>query len=119
MNDADGNLLYYEGFITDITERMQAEEDNRRMVERWSIVYRAGEEIGASLDTGQIFAAVHRAVKQVMPCEDFVISLYDEIHNKMGGETILSKTIKRLHLHPIWLIMGWEVILFDPVKKSY
>ncbi len=30
VKDADGNSLYYEGFLTDITERKQAEEELRR-----------------------------------------------------------------------------------------
>ena len=83
----------------DVTERKQADEQNRRMVERWTIVYRAGEEIGASLDPEQIFAAVHRAVKQVMPCEDFVISLYDEIRDEMAGNYIIENN-KRVEPNP-------------------
>jgi PAS domain S-box-containing protein len=74
----------------DITERKRAEGELRRMVERWSIIYHAGEEIGASLDPEQVFAAVHHAVEQVMPCEDFVISLYDETRYEMGGNYILE-----------------------------
>ncbi|MGA2503509.1 MAG: GAF domain-containing protein [Anaerolineales bacterium] len=74
----------------DITSRIQAEQDLRRMVDRWSIVYRAGEAIGAGLDTEQVFAAVNHAVEQVMPCEDFVISLYDEKVNEMEGNYILE-----------------------------
>lgn len=83
----------------DITERKQAEQDLNRMVERWAIVYRAGEAIGASLDIEQIFAAVHRAVEQVMPCEDFVISLYDETHNEMEENYILQNK-KRISSNP-------------------
>jgi PAS domain S-box-containing protein len=83
----------------DITERKQVDQDLRRMVERWSIVYRAGEAIGASLDTEQVFAAVHRAVEKVMPCEDFVISLYDETRNEMGGNYILENK-KRISPNP-------------------
>lgn len=31
VRDAGGNALYYEGFMTDITERMQADEELRRL----------------------------------------------------------------------------------------
>jgi PAS domain S-box-containing protein len=78
------------GYTIDITERVQAEEVAHRMAERWAILYRAGEEISASLDSEQVFQAVYRAVRQVMPCEDFLICLYDEAHNLMGGEFILE-----------------------------
>jgi PAS domain S-box-containing protein len=114
--------------VRGITERKQAEEENRRMVERWSIVYRAGEEIGASLDTEQIFAAVHRAVGQVMPCEDFVISLYDEIRNEMAGNYIIENN-KRVAPNPYQadhglgghiVHSGRSVLLNSPrqIKKS-
>jgi PAS domain S-box-containing protein len=83
----------------DITERKQAEQDLQRMVERWSIVYRAGEAIGAGLDTEQVFVAVKRAVKQVMSCEDFIISLYNETTNEMGGNYILENG-KRISINP-------------------
>lgn len=78
------------GYTIDITERVQAEEVAHRMADRWAILYRAGEEISASLDSEQVFQAVYRAVRQVMPCEDFLICLYDEVHNLMGGEFILE-----------------------------
>ena len=114
--------------VRDITERRQAEEENRRMVERWSIVYRAGEQIGASLDTEQIFAAVHRAVQQVMPCEDFVISLYDEIRDEMAGNYIIENN-KRVAPNPYkadhglgghMVRSGRSVLLNNPgqIKKS-
>jgi PAS domain S-box-containing protein len=83
----------------DVTERKRAEAEILRMVERWSIVYRAGEEIGASLEPEQVFAAVHRAVEQVMPCEDFVISLYDENRNEMQGN-YNSENKKRVAPNP-------------------
>jgi len=76
--------------FTDITERKHAEEVSRRMMERWSTIYRAGEEISASLDIEQVFQAVYRAVGQVMPCEDFLISMYDEDRNLMWGDYIIE-----------------------------
>ncbi len=75
----------------DITDRTRAESEIHRMLDRWSIVYRAGEAISASLDTEQVFLAVYRAVDQVMPCEDFVISLYDQSRNEIGGSYIIEK----------------------------
>ncbi len=83
----------------DITMRKQAEQELRRMVDRWSIIYHAGEAIGASLDMEQVFEAVNHAVEQVMPCEDFIISLYDEDINEMGGNYILENK-KRISPNP-------------------
>jgi PAS domain S-box-containing protein len=81
-------------FLRDITERKQAEERTQTLMERWSIVYRAGEEIGASLDTEQVFRAVYHAVGQVMPSEDFLISLYDENRNLLWGDYIIENGIR-------------------------
>jgi len=78
----------------DITERKQAEERTQTLRERWSIVYRAGEEIGASLDSEQAFRAVYHAVGQVMPSEDFLISLYDENRNLLWGDYIIENGIR-------------------------
>ena len=99
ITDENGAITHYVAVKEDITERKRVEENIRRMVDRWSIVYRASEEIGISLDTEQVFAAVHRAMEQVMPCEDFVISLYDETRNEMSGSYILENN-KRLAPNP-------------------
>lgn len=93
-HDQYGNLVGLHGVTRDITERKRAEGEIRRMVERWATIYRAGEEIGASLDTEQVFQAVYRAVRQVMPCEDFLISLYDEKNHLMWGDYIIENGIR-------------------------
>jgi diguanylate cyclase (GGDEF)-like protein len=45
---------------------------------RWESLYRASQEMNASLDLEELYAAIHNVVEKVMPCEDFVIDGYDD-----------------------------------------
>ncbi len=51
--------------------------------ERLLILYRATQEISTSLETEQVCRAIQQAVAQVMPCDEFVIDLYDEEANEI------------------------------------
>jgi len=48
---------------------------------RRAILYRAAQDIGASLNLEQVYSAIQRALEQVMPCEDFIIDFYNEAEN--------------------------------------
>lgn len=105
------------GYTIDITERVQAEEQAHRMAKRWSTVYRAGEEITASLDAENIYQAVYRALEQVMPCEDFLVCLYDPSTNMISGDFILEKGV-RMGVDPYAAtrgLGGWVVHESRPV----
>jgi diguanylate cyclase (GGDEF)-like protein len=41
--------------------------------------------VSASLELEQVYQAIHRAVKQLMPCEDFLIALLDEERHEIHG----------------------------------
>lgn len=57
--DANGELLYLEGLITDVTARLQAEEALRQSEERWQLALRGtGDGIfDWNIITGEIFAS--------------------------------------------------------------
>ena len=59
-------------------EKMVPNQDNR-----WESLYRASQELGASLDLEELYAAIHSVVAKVMPCEDFIIDGYDEATNEV------------------------------------
>jgi diguanylate cyclase (GGDEF)-like protein len=63
------NMLLYESAILSAKRR--------------TILYRATQEISASLNLVQVYGAIHHAAKQLMSCDDFVIDLYDEASNKI------------------------------------
>jgi diguanylate cyclase (GGDEF)-like protein len=73
-------------------ERIWAQEKLSQMAERRAILYNATKAISASLNTDQLYDAVYNAVKQVMPCDDFVIAGYDAPAN----EIIILYDVERL-----------------------
>lgn len=74
--DEDGSFLGTFSIFRDITNLKQAEALLRQAAERRMILYRASQEISASLNSEQLYTAIQRAVAQLMPCEDLVIDLY-------------------------------------------
>ena len=89
----------------------------QRMSDRRSILYRASNEINASLDSEEVYAAIYRAVEQVMPCEDFVLSLYTEENNEMVGNYVIESG-KRTPVLPYRAdhgLGGWVVHSRQPV----
>lgn len=64
-------------------ERIWAQEAANHLAERLKALYRATHAISASLDMEAICAAIHSAVEQAMPCDDFVIDGYDPETNEI------------------------------------
>ncbi len=58
--------------------------------ERFSILNKASYEVGASLDTEQIYTAVYKAAQQLMPVESFAISLLDVETNDIEGAYLID-----------------------------
>ncbi len=59
--------------------------------ERFSILNEVSYEISSSLDPEQIYAAIHKAAKRLMPVEAFVIALLDEEQQKIDGVYLVDK----------------------------
>lgn len=79
FTEADEQLLTtVAGQLAVAIEKVRLYQDAERVAERRAIVYRAAQEISASLDLEQVYAAIHRAVAQLMAGEDVMIALLDE-----------------------------------------
>ena len=61
-----------------LMEKIVADKNNR-----WESLYRASQEMSASLDLEELYTAIHNVVEKVMPCEDFIIDGYDEATNEI------------------------------------
>jgi diguanylate cyclase (GGDEF)-like protein len=81
-------------------ERIWAQEKANQLAERRTILYNATKAITASLDVEQLYEAIYNAVKQVMPCDDFIIDGYDQLTNevvslynmeRIGGRSFLPR----------------------------
>jgi diguanylate cyclase (GGDEF)-like protein/PAS domain S-box-containing protein len=66
-------------------ERMQLYQDAVQTADKQAVMYRVAQEISASLELEEVYQAIHRAVKQLMPCEDFLIALLDEERQEIHG----------------------------------
>jgi diguanylate cyclase (GGDEF)-like protein len=76
-------LISFAALATLIIQNMLLYESAVLSAERRTILYRAAQEVSASLNIDQVCGAIHHAAKQLMPCEDFIIDLYDEASNKI------------------------------------
>ncbi|MCC7359230.1 MAG: GAF domain-containing protein [Anaerolineales bacterium] len=82
---ADERLLVtVAGQMATAIDRLRAEAAQRqasqRVTESRAVLYRASQEITGSLDLEHVYAATHRAVTELMPCEAFIIALAEEDH---------------------------------------
>ena len=59
--------------------------------ERRTILFHAAQQIGDSLDLEELYAAIHRAVARMMPCDALVISLLDAERQELEDVYLFDK----------------------------
>jgi PAS domain S-box-containing protein len=74
VKDQAGKVQYYQGFMTDITERKQTQSLQEAVYQ-----ISAAAETTTSLD--ELYPQIHQIISSVMPAENFYIALYDEAQN--------------------------------------
>jgi len=72
-----GEVITFCGFITDITERKQADEKLRSQLSRLNLLSRTTRAIGERLDLASIFQVVVRSLEENLPIDFGCICLYD------------------------------------------
>jgi PAS domain S-box-containing protein len=86
FDEKDEHLLVtLAGQLAVAIERMQLYQEAMRTAEQQAVMYRVAQEVSASLELEPVYQAIHRAVKQLMPCEDFLIALLDEERHEIHG----------------------------------
>jgi diguanylate cyclase (GGDEF)-like protein/PAS domain S-box-containing protein len=79
FGEADERLLVtISGQLAVAIEKVRLYQEAVRVAERHAVLYRAAQEISASLDLEQVYVAIHRAVAQLMAGEEVMIALLDE-----------------------------------------
>jgi diguanylate cyclase (GGDEF)-like protein len=88
--------------VSAFAERASLALENARLyqqvvlaADRRAIVYRAAQEIGASLDHEQIGAAIQRAVAQVMPVDRLIIALVSEDRRSLADIYVYDRSRPR------------------------
>ncbi|MEZ4591093.1 MAG: PAS domain S-box protein [Chloroflexota bacterium] len=71
VHDDQGKLLFLEGVISDITERVQSDLLQKT-------VYRIAEVATTSLSLDDLFGSIHDTLALVLDVQNFYIALYDE-----------------------------------------
>jgi diguanylate cyclase (GGDEF)-like protein len=64
-------------------ERIWAQELVQELSKRRELLYKAVQDVSASLDLEQVCMVIHKTVAEVMPCDDFVIIEYDKPKNEI------------------------------------
>ncbi|MCS7263956.1 MAG: GAF domain-containing protein [Armatimonadetes bacterium] len=92
----DGKLLYYEGFVLDISARKKAEEQLQRKIEQLQALNRLSDAVQRSEDIKQIAIETINCLKTVFKCDKVAISLIDEDGNlKVKASDGISENLKR------------------------
>ncbi len=71
-------------------ENARLYESSVRTAERFAALNETSSQISANLNAEEIYQAVHKAAKRVMPVESFVISLLDEDTNEIIGAYLID-----------------------------
>ncbi|MEW6401167.1 MAG: diguanylate cyclase [Chloroflexota bacterium] len=93
-----GALKQFAALAALTIDNVRLYESAKNAADRMLILYRATQEISASLEIEQVCAAIQHATEQIMPCEEFVIDLYDPQTNEIISLYAIEKPGKRVHL---------------------
>lgn len=70
IKDNNGNILFFEGTVEDITERKRAE-----LVRR--VIYKISDAVHKTDDLKELYKLIHENIGTLMPADNFYISMYD------------------------------------------
>lgn len=82
--DEHGNLMFLEGIISDITERVESERLQQT-------VYRIAEVAHTSISLDDLYGSIHTTLAQVLDVENFYIALYDESSDEIDVPYFVDK----------------------------
>ncbi|MCB8947154.1 MAG: PAS domain S-box protein [Ardenticatenaceae bacterium] len=82
--DDQGNLLFLEGVISDITERFQADLLQKT-------VYRIAAVAHTSASLEELYRAIHESLSLILDVKNFYIALYDKDTDKMDVPYFVDK----------------------------
>ncbi|GAB4543110.1 MAG: hypothetical protein Fur002_14560 [Anaerolineales bacterium] len=77
VHDEAGNIIYHEGILRDVTERVRAQETEKRYAAQMQALYQTSRELSASLEKPQIYAVTRQAIERLLPCNTIFISTYE------------------------------------------
>ena len=76
VRDENGVILYYEGFLDDITERITNERTTR-------VLYLISRAISNTRDLGELYRNIHAILNDLVDTTNFFIALVDEMNDRL------------------------------------
>ena len=76
VRDKDGNFLYYEGFLQDITQRKMHERTTRAM-------FAISKAISTTTDLNHLYATIHSILNEVIDATNFFIAVLDKDEDRI------------------------------------
>jgi diguanylate cyclase (GGDEF)-like protein len=99
-------------------ERIWAQDKVNQLAERRSILYTATRTIASSLNREQLYEAIYNAVKQVMPCDDFVIDSYNLATNEIIILYYMERAGGRVYPPPYYADRGLGGLIVHTGKSQ-
>jgi PAS domain S-box-containing protein len=102
--DAAGEILYYEGTVSDITQRKQAEQQLRQQAECDRLLGAIALRIRQSLDLEEILHRTVDEIRQFLQTDRVLVYRFDAHHGVLVAASVDSKwTLTSQHdAHRIW-----------------
>jgi PAS domain S-box-containing protein len=76
VRDQDGNFLYYEGFLQDITQRKMHERTTRAM-------FAISKAISTTTDLHHLYSTIHAILDEVIDATNFFIAVLDQEEDRI------------------------------------
>lgn len=77
LRNEEGDEVLILAFVSDVTQEMELRERQKQVAEERELLYRAGAELGRSLDLDHIFTAMRSLIAERMDCDVLYLSSFD------------------------------------------
>jgi PAS domain S-box-containing protein len=131
VRDEQGHILYYEGVLTDITERKRAEEELNQRVAELELLYESGLALSQSLNPKEIGQKILELLKANLNWHHTRIRLYHQQEDRLelldfnqpglNGEVERREVVERfqnLITRPSQGLSGWVILHGQPVRSG-
>ncbi|WP_420641795.1 PAS domain S-box protein [Candidatus Leptofilum sp.] len=82
--DEQGNVLFLEGIISDITERVESDLLQNTL-------YRIAQVANTDISLRELYASIHQTLAHILDVSNFYIALYDEVHDTIDIPYFVDK----------------------------
>ena len=77
VKGADGNILYFEGTLEDISTRKQAEEKLAQRTRQLTLIHETTRKLNDSLQARSVYEVIYASISELVPCDTLFISSFD------------------------------------------